>query len=121
MEVMETTAPNVRLLLFIGLILFSTGCGRKEPEIAKTARESSPVPAPSVSIYQSTGTVISINPKFPSVELQHEEIIGLMPAMNMEFYVKDASLLTGLKAGDKIRFTMENGIGGLEITEIVRY
>jgi len=42
----------------------------------------------------------------------------LMPAMTMEFYVKDKSLLGGLQTSDRIEFTIENGVGGLKITEI---
>ena len=43
-----------------------------------------------------------------------------MPAMTMEFYVKDKSLLQGLKAEDKVNFTIENGVGGLKITAITK-
>ncbi len=41
-----------------------------------------------------------------------------MPAMTMEFYVKDISLLKGIKTGETIEVTIENGIGGLKIIEI---
>lgn len=40
--------------------------------------------------------------------------------MTMEFYVKDKSLLEGLKSGDRVEFTMEDGVGGLKITAINR-
>jgi Cu/Ag efflux protein CusF len=42
-----------------------------------------------------------------SVELDHEDIPGLMPAMIMEFYVKDKQMLVPLKVGDKVEFTIE--------------
>jgi protein SCO1 len=70
--------------------------------------------------YQGAGVVRSINPKFPSVEIDHQEIKGLMPAMRMEFYVRDKSLLDGLKPGDRVEFTLENGVGGLKITALKR-
>ena len=41
-----------------------------------------------------------------------------MPAMTMEFYVRDVSLLEGIKTGDTIEFTVENGVSGLSIAEI---
>jgi len=39
-----------------------------------------------------------------------------MPAMTMEFFVADKSLLDRLKPGDRVEFTLENGVGGLKIT-----
>ena len=45
--------------------------------------------------------------KIGSVELNHKDIPGIMPAMIMEFYVKDKKMLKGLKVGDKVSFTLE--------------
>ncbi len=52
------------------------------------------------------------------IEIDHQEIKGLMPAMTMDFYVTDKSLLDGIKAGDHIDFTIQNGVGGVVITRI---
>jgi Cu/Ag efflux protein CusF len=41
-----------------------------------------------------------------------------MPAMQMQFHVKDRALLEGLAPEDRITFTIENGIGGLRIIAI---
>jgi Cu/Ag efflux protein CusF len=81
-------------------------------------KPSGPAAAVATTAYQGEGKVIATNPKTPSIEIDHQEIKGLMPAMTMEFYVKDAAMLAGLKAGDHIAFTIENGVGGLKITEI---
>jgi Cu(I)/Ag(I) efflux system periplasmic protein CusF len=62
--------------------------------------------------------VAAINPELAVVELNHEEIKGLMPAMQMEFHVKDKSLLTGLARGDRIEFTLENSVSGMLITAL---
>ena len=70
--------------------------------------------------YHGVGVVKVTNVKLPSIEIDHQEIKGLMPAMTMEFYVKDKSLLEGLKPGDHIEFTIENGVGGIKITAIRR-
>ena len=48
-----------------------------------------------------------INLELVSVELDHEEIVGVMPAMIMEFYVREKSLLDGLKVGDNVEFVLE--------------
>ena len=79
---------------------------------------SGPAAAVATTSYQGEGRVISLKPKLPSIEIDHQEIKGLMPAMTMEFYVKDKSLLDGLKAGDQVEFTIENGVGGEIISRI---
>ena len=79
---------------------------------------SGPAAAVQTTTYQGVGVVKSLNPQFPSIEIDHQEIKGLMEGMNMEFYVKDKSLLQGLAAGDHIEFTIEHGVGGLKITAI---
>ena len=101
-------------LALVPLIGMST-CDKTGPG---TAKPSGPAAAVATTTYQGEGKVIATNPKFPSVEIDHQEIKGLMPAMTMEFYVKDVSMLEGLKAGDRVSFTIENGIGGLKIIEI---
>ncbi len=114
--------PKTFVILFISL--FSCACLTKEAPALKTATPpqvpSPATAAPSVKteIYHGTGRVIGTNPNFPSVEMDHDEIVGLMPAMRMEFFVKDKWMLKELRSGDKIQFTLENGVGGLKITEI---
>ena len=41
-----------------------------------------------------------------SVGLNHDDIVGLMPAMQMEFYVTDKALLKGLAVVDKVDFVI---------------
>ena len=57
--------------------------------------------------YPGRGKVTKINMELGSVELDHEEIVGVMPPMIMEFYVKDKSLLNGLAVGDNVEFVLE--------------
>lgn len=38
--------------------------------------------------------------------MDHEEIVGVMPPMRMEFYVSDKKMLDGLEVGDDVDFTM---------------
>jgi len=78
-----------------------------------------------VKIYHGSGIVTKVvreNPydkSLASVELNHGEIVGLMPAMRMEFYVKDKSLLDGLSVGDLVDFTIEEK-GSTEIISEIR-
>ena len=62
-----------------------------------------------VKVAYSTGIVTKIDLKIGSVELNHKDIPGIMPAMVMEFYVKDRRMLKGLKVGDRVSFALESG------------
>lgn len=101
---------------------FATSCQKKPATTTSqvnstpsTSPSSSPTPSTPADVrhYQGTGVVTKVvreNPhdkSLASVELDHGEIVGLMPAMRMEFYVKDVSLLDGLKVGDLVDFTIE--------------
>jgi Cu/Ag efflux protein CusF len=59
-----------------------------------------------------------VNPKAPAIEIDHQDIEGLMPAMQMEFPVADASLLNGIAVNDRIDFTIENAAGEMRVTAI---
>jgi Cu/Ag efflux protein CusF len=81
-------------------------------------KPTGPAAAVQTTSHQGVGVVKALDPKLPSIEIDHEEIKGLMPAMQMDFHVKDKSLLNDLAVGDHIEFTVENGVGGLMITAI---
>ena len=52
------------------------------------------------------------------IEINHEEIKELMPAMQMEFNVKDKSLLDNVKVGERVNFTIVETQEGEYLTEI---
>ena len=103
------------LALLLALALPS--CNRARTDNSKV---TGPEAAVATTTYDGVGVVKATDLKRPSIEIDHQEIKGLMPAMTMEFYVKDKSLLDGLKLGDHIEFTIENGVGGVKITSIKR-
>ena len=70
--------------------------------------------------YPATGIVASINKKEGWIEINHDEIKDLMPAMQMEFLVKDKSLLDKVKVGDRVDFTVVETKKGEYLTEIKR-
>lgn len=84
----------------------------------------SPSPANSDSLNiktgKSTGIVTKINMELGSIELNHDDIPGMMPAMIMEFYVQDKKMLNGLKVGDKVSFVLEDRNGVEKIIELKR-
>jgi len=113
-------------ILFI-LIFAVSACSQKSSENktynAKAAQTVSATPVPTSSIpkngnYDGKGVVTKINLELVSVELDHEEIKGLMPKMIMEFFVAKKSDLQALKVGDKVEFVLEYKDGAETITSI---
>lgn len=130
---MLTRLPN-RLTMVLRIWMFlilsaalSVSC-RRQPPVAKVAEPSpqaaiknTPLPAPSVVVgkpYPGVGVVTIINDKEGWVEINHEAIEGLMPAMQMEWWVKDRSLLRNVRVGDKVNFVVVETGKGEFITEL---
>lgn len=108
---------NTFASLIVICVLFSLSCensNEKNAEINPANAVSPNVPTPALSpippkdgLYPSKGKVTKINNDLGSVELNHEEIKGVMPPMIMEFYVKDKALLKDLAVGDNVDFVLE--------------
>jgi Cu/Ag efflux protein CusF len=107
----------------IALLLFSfflfTACTNLDVYDKKRAT-TGPAAAVQTTSHRGVGTVMNLKPNVPSIEIKHEDIPDLMPAMQMEFHVKDKSLLDGLEIGNRVEFTVESGVGGLRITALKR-
>jgi Cu/Ag efflux protein CusF len=56
-----------------------------------------------------------LNPQRPGIEIDHEEIVGLMQAMQMEFPLNDRALLNGIAVNDRVDFTVDNAAGEMTI------
>jgi Cu(I)/Ag(I) efflux system protein CusF len=78
-------------------------------------------PAPVMNkSYPGTGVVALINKKEGWIEINHDDIKDLMPAMQMEFNVKDGALLDKVNVGDRVDFTIVETEKGEYLTEIKR-
>ena len=104
----------MRLFLLAFIFCFASSCAPSNSPV------EGPAAATQTSSYQAVGVVKAIDPKEPIIEIDHENIPGLMPAMQMQFHVKDRTVMEGLAAGDRVKFTVEHGVGGLKITAISR-
>jgi Cu/Ag efflux protein CusF len=117
--------PRLQARLPIWLLLLSSlslvaSC-RKEiqtkpaepPAQVATKKSSLEVPMPVVGKpYPGKGIVTFISLKEGWIEINHEAIEGLMPAMQMEWSVKDQALLRNVRVGDKVDFVVvETGKG----------
>ena len=52
--------------------------------------------------YDAAGVVVSIDPQNQNIIIDHEDIPGLMPAMEMRFAVEDSTLLRGIDPEDRL-------------------
>src|SRR5437870_1732067 len=94
------------VVLAVTLPLLLVGCKGEEPKTTE-ARQ-----------YPVKGKVLALDAKKPSVKLDHEDIPGLMQAMQMTFDVADAKLLDGLKEGDEVQGQLKVEAGKYVITEL---
>lgn len=67
----------------------------------------------------SEGVVKKVDAQAGKITIQHGPLKNLdMPAMTMVFKVKEAGMLSAVKAGDNVRFVAESLPGGLTVTSI---
>ena len=90
------------------------------PPVETASRTPTPPPpsTPQNKNYAGKGVVTKINLELVSVEVDHEKIEGLMPAMIMEFFVTKKAELEKLKVGDKVDFVIEYKDGQEKIVSI---
>jgi Cu/Ag efflux protein CusF len=89
---MRFTTPWLFLAVLSSILL--AGCS------GETARKDNEA---STRRYEIKGKVVSVDPQKPAIMLDHEDIPGLMKAMEMEFAVEDAKILDGIKPGDQVK------------------
>ena len=112
-----------RIIYFLMLIFAVSACQQKAAEtkpqnVKPTANVAPTLDNSKAKTYKSKGVVTKINLELVSVELNHEKIEDFMPAMQMEFYVKEKSELEVLKVGDKVEFVLEDNQGQEKIISI---
>jgi Cu/Ag efflux protein CusF len=102
-------------------VLKATNSGNAAPSNSVSAVAVSPPASPDktkIRTFDGKGTVTKINLELVSVELDHEEIKGLMPKMTMEFHVREKSELKRLKVGGAVDFVLEDNAGAEQIISI---
>jgi Cu(I)/Ag(I) efflux system periplasmic protein CusF len=120
---------KLRATLLLITLTVSFGLACRQPQQTATPVKPTPtpqnlsgppgLPTPIMNKpYPGTGVVAQVNRNEGWVEIDHEEIKDLMPAMQMEFNVKDKSLLNEVKAGDKVNFTIVETEKGEFLTAI---
>jgi len=109
----------IRAVIVCFGFLVATACSNEPASKQPTSPTPSGTAAPvQTSVYQGVGVVKALNPQRPGIEIDHEEIVGLMQGMQMEFPVTDKALLNGLAVNDRVDFTIENSTGEMNIIAI---
>ena len=106
----------LRTIIYLACLLVCVACSQVEtnpisskPETnGALSKSPSPTGAPPIKNgdYPATGKITKINTELKSVELDHEDIPGVMPKMIMEFYVIEPAKIDALKVGDNVDFTL---------------
>lgn len=104
------------ILLLLLFIAVSAACSSER--VGVTPAGSSSTPANKNGEYPAAGKITKINSTLGSVELDHDDIPGLMAAMRMEFYLADKAMLSGIAVGDSVNFTILYKDGTETITKI---
>lgn len=125
-----TTAP-VLLFMLAGTIGCDTGTetadeqqvdqqqvDQQQAAEPETASEQQPSAGEASKQYPIGGEVVAVNPEKPSVTLDHEEIEGLMKAMQMEFQVDSPQVLEGIQQGDSVQGQLVKKDGEFLITDL---
>jgi Cu/Ag efflux protein CusF len=92
------------LLVIVMLSIFAFPIKARSDDVSGNTSNSTTAPWVTVT---GVGVVVDTHPEFPALTVVHEEIKGFMSAMKMMYFVQSADMLNGLKAGDKIRFTID--------------
>jgi Cu/Ag efflux protein CusF len=111
-----------RIVIVFGALILLSACGAPptNKQTAASATPSGPAAAVQTNSYHGVGVVKAVftNPKAPAIEIDHGDIDGLMPAMQMEFPVTDPKLLNGVAVNDHIDFTIEAAAGTMKVSAI---
>ena len=109
-----------RVTIACGALIMLAGCAAPPTNKQSTPTPSGPAAAVQANSYNGVGVVKKLypNPKAPAIEIDHGDIEGLMPAMQMEFPVTDPNLLNGIAVNDRVDFTIQTEAGQMKVSAI---
>jgi protein SCO1/2 len=96
----QAFALGVSFVILASLLL--SGCSpnaSSQPPAVQSSKTN-------VQTYEVTGVITKLIPGNKSVEIRHQEVTNLMPAMTMQFEVKNPAELTGLNTNDSVTFRL---------------
>lgn len=84
------------------------------------AKQANDLKSPDTFYYRSKGVIKLIDQPNMSVRIDHEDIPGYMPAMEMEMEIGDPELINKIKVGDVVDFDLERVGSKLTITSMTK-
>ena len=126
----QLCSDRFSFVIILIVLVSSIACKQQQPPIVATPPPAATPQIPTAisqpsPIYgkpwRGRGVVKLINRPEGWIEIDHEEIVGLMPPMEMEWFVEKKSLLNRAKVGDKVDFViMDTRDRGQILTDIKR-
>ena len=113
-------ARTSRVIIVLAALMVLSACGAPPTNKQSAPTPGGPAAAVQTNTYHGVGVVkhVYTNPKAPAIEIDHGDIDGLMPAMQMEFPVTDPNLLNGIAVNDRIDFTIDAAAGQMKVSAI---
>jgi Cu/Ag efflux protein CusF len=106
------------IIVVAAAVLVASAAGAQTSQDADHSAHH-PAPSAATAAPQSEGEVRRVDLEQGKVTLRHGPLANLdMPAMTMVFTASDRGMLTGLKQGDKVRFTADKKDGTYIVTAI---
>src|SRR5438132_245511 len=96
----------LRLTILCLAIIIAAGACRSKPSNERT--------------YTLQGQVLGVDRDQQKALIKHDDIKGLMPAMTMQYRMKDGKILDGVKAGDLINATLVIASDNAYITQLTK-
>lgn len=111
---------NTRNFVMFSLALAAfAGTGAVAATPAQTMMSDRVILIADADTTMTDGEIRKVDKDNKKLTIKHGEIKNLkMPAMTMVFQVKDPTMLDQVKAGDKVRFHVEQANGAMVVTQI---
>jgi len=90
----------------LSALILPIGCGE------------TPAPEAAIERYTLHGTIVQLNQQNMAATIEHDEIVGWMGAMTMDFPIKDQADWDKLRVGDRITGTVFVSSDGFHLGEI---
>lgn len=102
----DRMALSAAALILATTIVASPQDGRAQSQ-PKPSGAAIMTQADSPKLFHGVGKIVAVDAPTGFVTISHEAIPGLMDAMTMQFEAKPATLLDGLKPGDRVEFSLD--------------
>jgi Cu/Ag efflux protein CusF len=113
-------APLFAFAAALALSVAAAAAGSADTTIVaqRQAGPAAQTPREAPKVFSATGVVTATKPA-GTLTINHQPIEGLMPAMEMTFNARPASLTKGVQPGDQVEFQIEGKTYALVAVKVV--